>query len=372
MNIDALPFHIGARNNPNNSDGLPDMLPFNLYFDVHRAALVQEVNPELSQHLDAAYHHGALIGTPLDDDEFGRPYADDFLGFISRHAPARGRTLDVGAGIGYLTQRLCELGYQAVGIEPGRGYALHAIRFDVDIVRDFFPSPKVSGRFNLICSYAFLEHILDPIEFLHNVKKQLGPGGRAIFSVPDCSSEIVAGDPGMLLHEHISYFDTGSLSRLLESVGFNSYVTKSGYGRCLYAVAALDDLPAPSDDTHVPVEIVAAYPKACSAFIARSVASIEQLLAQGTVGVFCPGRGLAILNHRWPLRFFDDDPALHGKFLPPFRHRIESRDALIRNPVQVLVVLSRTFGEKIRSSLREDGYEGEIMTINELSVLAGQ
>lgn len=208
--------------------------------------------------------------------------------------------------------------------------------------------------------------MLRPVRFLEDVRNQLAPGGRVVLSVPDCTSEIVAGDPGMLLHEHISYFDAGSLSRLFESAGLNSFIAKSGYGRCLYAVAALDDLPHSQGEAPVADEIVAGYPEACTAFISRCSASIMQLLAEGSVGIYCPGRGLALLNQGWRLRFFDDDPSLHGMFLPPFRHRIESRDALMSNPVQALVVLSRTFGEKIRGSLRQDGYEGQILIVNEL------
>jgi hypothetical protein len=44
----------------------------------------------------------------------------------------------------------------------------------------------------------------------------------------------------------------------------------------------------------------------------------------------------------------------------PFPSRVESRLELFAQPVDVLVIASRTFGKRIESELRADGYEGKI------------
>lgn len=367
MKLDDLPFHIGATEAASNPAGLPDMWPFSLYFDQQRCALTQQVTPELLEILEQAYRAGQLIGTPLADDRYGKPYADDFLRFIGQVVLPRGaRAIEIGAGVGYLTRCLKDAGLQIIGIEPGRGYATHWEKNGVEIVNDFFPTPRVTGRFDLICSYAVLEHITEPAKFLKDVRDHLTPEGVAIFSVPDCTDEIAAGDPAILFHEHFSYFDSGSLARLIESAGMHAVVMKSGFGRCLYAIASLQQRPALQGERGLEREVIASYPERCGRFVERVRDKISGLAAQGTVGVYCAARGLALLDRTQSMRFFDDDPAQQGKFLPPFKMQINGREALLSTPVDYLVIMSRTFSRHIRDSLRQQGYQGSIVTLDEM------
>jgi hypothetical protein len=90
------------------------------------------------------------------------------------------------------------------------------------------------------------------------------------------------------------------------------------------------------------------------------------MAAKGTLGIYCAARGLALLDSEWDIRFFDDDPAQQGKFLPPFKAVIKVRDDLFLDPVSDLVILSRTFGHRIRHSLREQGYRGRVVMLEEI------
>jgi 2-polyprenyl-3-methyl-5-hydroxy-6-metoxy-1,4-benzoquinol methylase len=367
MKLDNLPFHIGVTETASNPVGLPDTWPFILHFDQQRGVITQHVTQELLETLELAYKAGQLIGTPLADDSFGKPYADDFLRFISQLGLTCGaKAIEIGAGVGYLTRRLKDAGLQIVGIEPGRGYATYWEKNEVEIVNDFFPTPQVTGHFDLICSYAVLEHIADPTKFLKNVRNQLTPGGIAVFSVPDCTDEIASGDPAILFHEHVSYFDAGSLTRLIESVDMHAVVVKSGFGRCLYAIASLHKRLDVQGASALELEVIASYPERCSLFIERVRQKISEMTLQGTVGIYCAARGLALLDRMQLLRFFDDDPAQQGKFLPPFYSIIMGREALLSAPVDNLVIMSRTFGKQIRDSLFQQGYQGRIFTLDEI------
>jgi len=367
MKLADLPFHIGATKVAGNPAGLPDTWPFSVYFDQQRGTITQQVTSELHEILHQAYQAGQLIGTPLAEDSYGKPYADDFLHLIGQlNLPRGAKGIEIGAGVGYLTRRLKEAGLQIVGIEPGRGYAEHWEKNGVEIVNDFFPTQYVTGSFDLICSYAVLEHITEPIKFLTDVRDHLAPEGMAVFSVPDCTEEIVVGDPAILFHEHFSYFDAGSLTRLIESVGMRASVSKSGFGRCLYAIASLKERPVPQKENGVERETVASYPERCSRFIERVRYKISNMTKHGTVGVYCAARGLAVLDRTWPLRFFDDDPTLQGKFLPPFPNPIEGLDSLVSSPVDTVIVMTRTFGNRIRNNLKMSGYKGRVFTLDEL------
>lgn len=367
MKLDDLPFYVGATEVAANPAGLPDTWPFFIHFDEQRCAVTQQVTPELLEILERAYRVGQVIGTPLAEDSYGKPYADDFLRFIRQVGlPRSASTIEIGAGVGYLTRRLKDAGLQVVGIEPGRGYAAFWERNGVEIINDFFPTPHVTGRFDLIYSFAVLEHINEPAKFLKDVRDHLKPEGVAIFSVPDCTDEIAAGDPSILFHEHISYFDSGSLARLIESAGMHAGVTKSGFGRCLYAIASPQPRPALCGGQELKREVMASYPERCGLFVKRVRDKITSLAAQGTVGIYCASRGLALLDRTQPMRFFDDDPAQQGKFLPPFKIQITGQEALLSAPVDHLVIMSRTFSQRIRDNLRHQGYKGSIVTLDEM------
>ena len=43
-----------------------------------------------------------------------------------------------------------------------------------------------------------------------------------MFSVPDCTDQIEAGDVSMLIHQHINYFTKSSIKELLECSGFHN------------------------------------------------------------------------------------------------------------------------------------------------------
>ena len=369
MKLSSLPFHIGTTEQPHNPAGLPDCLPFEVVFDERWGGLAQPRNPDLEAVLARAYALGQAFGTPLAADDFGKPYANDFLSLIQASGARQGRGLEIGAGVGYLTRRLIDEGWRMDSLEPGRGYEPFWAKYGVDVIDDYFPSERAPGPYEMICAYGVLEHVPDPLAFLEHLKAHLTPGGRAYLSVPDCTDEIQAADPSILFHEHLNYFDAGSLLRLLQRAGLQGRVKKSGFGRCLYAEASAKAglQSGEPGETGLPQEVVASYPERCSDSTTRIRVRLGSLANKAPLGIYCAARGLAMLDPQWRLRFFDDDPLQRGKYLPPFLAPIEERSRLFADPPQVVAILSRTFGERIRDSLRADGFTGVILTIQGLA-----
>jgi SAM-dependent methyltransferase len=366
MKLRALPFHIGATVQPFNPEGLPASFPFEVVFDDRLGSLRQPVTSELEEMLNRAYQVGHRMGTPLADDSFGQPYVVDFLSFIAQAGLRPGAALEIGAGVGYLSRCLLDLGWQMTSVEPGKGYEPWQRRYGIEVVREFFPSPRTQGPFDMICSYGVLEHIADPLAFLQDVKRHLRPGGWVFLAVPDCTAEIHEGDPAILFHEHWSYFDAGSLARLLAAAGLRARVVRSGYGRCLYVMARADAAPAGPCEPGLPLDTVESYPERCARRTVRLREQLAVIAEAGSLGVYCAARGLAVLDPEWKMRFFDDDPAQQGKYLPPFSSVIEGRSELLARPVDAVAILSTTFGARIREGLREAGYRGRVVTLDEL------
>lgn len=367
MKLDSFPLLIGPMDEPHNPAGLPDTLPFSIGFDAVRGALIQHPSAELPILLDRAYLAGVLLGTPLTDDSFGKPYADDFLEFIHQTVLAKpGKALEIGAGVGYITRRLMDAGWRAIGIEPGKGYANHWNHYGVEIINEFFPHPEVPGPFDLISCYAVLEHISDPLRFLKDIRDRLTPTGMVVVSVPNCTEEIEEGDPAILLHEHYNYFNTDTLRALFWQAGFRTIVQKSKFGRCLFVAGHNRSDAEGGLSSREDLAILQSYPQRVEQYIKKIQLSFAKIMQNGSVGIYCPARALAVLDKEMPLRFFDDDQTQKGKFLPPFPSPIEDRESLLAKPVKTVVIMSRTFGQRIRDSLRQSGYQGSVLTVNEL------
>lgn len=336
--LGELPFYVGATD-ASHHHGLPDTLPFRIGLDNGR--VVQAPHTAASHALAAAYARGSRIGTPLAAEGIGRRYADDFVAFLHGGDLANRRVLEIGCGDGYLLQHLARHAGTCAGIDPG-------VADDTPhTIRDTFPSPRITGAFDLILHYCVLEHVEDADTFVRAQVALLAPGGRLVVAVPNVEADLRDGDVSVFVHQHWSYFTRRSLRRLLAAAGL--IVTRealSGYGGLIY-VEAVPGTPSrlaePEDHGQLAGHI--------AEHIAHGRALFE---GAGTFGVFpaCRAMNLLQLLHLTPTpRLFDDDPRLHGTYLPPLDRAIESRADLLARPVDTLVITSRSFGPALRLQL---------------------
>ncbi|MCG6533120.1 MAG: class I SAM-dependent methyltransferase [Syntrophales bacterium LBB04] len=362
-----MPFCVGACSAPNNPRPLPNCFPMELCLNEESGALQLSTNGELEQIISMAYSIGIEMGTPSDDTDFGRPYVLDFLKFLKESTHKKGRALEIGAGVGYLSSLLSIEGWHVDSLEPGQGYKSYWEKYKINVISDFFPSMKAIGPYDLIVFYTVLEHISDVKGFLNKVIDCLAPDGVIVLAVPDCTEEIEAGDPSMLLHEHYQYFVPSSLRHTLMSAGLYTSVQKSGYGRALYAYAKSSSIKRSDKPNKEELKVLKAYPKKVRRLTETIQRNMNRAIANGTIGIYCPARALAVLPHDAPFRFFDDSPDLHGKYYPPFQSRIESRDELFENPPDTLWIMSRTFGENLKNSIEDHLPRTKIALITELN-----
>ncbi|MFM6053078.1 MAG: class I SAM-dependent methyltransferase, partial [Sphaerospermopsis kisseleviana] len=110
------------------------------------------------------------------------------------------------------------MGADVMGIEPGIHGQAGSQRFGVPVVRDFFPSSKVSRSFDIITAFFVLEHLRDVQNFLMNIREHLKNDGILFLSVPDCEPYLAHGDISFLFHEHWNYFTEQSLYAVLTQI----------------------------------------------------------------------------------------------------------------------------------------------------------
>lgn len=142
--------------------------------------------------------------------------------------------LDVGCGEGFALAWLLAHGFEAMGIDHS-----------VDGIRRFHPNllehfrsmditaslaTVVSGEtYDLIMLRNVLEHVLDPVALLTELRSVIAPGGALVVTVPNDGSEwqeyllesgSITDRFWIAVPDHISYFNADSLRRVAECAGW--------------------------------------------------------------------------------------------------------------------------------------------------------
>ena len=361
-NIGVLPFQVGHRSMPSN-DPLPDCLPFTVAVDDRTGMVVQCADRRVSRALSAAYRSGSQMGTPLSGAGVGSAQLADVCAFVDEVCPNGSLSdlavLEIGCGDGALLERLAHRGANVVGVEPGAAAAARARDRRLEVHREPFRASRFAEqRFDLIIHHTVLEHIERPLEFVAEQLRLLAPGGRIVCCVPDCAPALEHGDLSMLVHEHWSYFDAKTLIHLGAVAGARTVTWRNATTEgVIYCSWERDPASVTSAPPRPPP-----YLERGRRALRAVVEYVSHVLRAGvSLGIYCAARFVnyhslladalpAMCNVRW----FDDDPALHGRFYPPIPIEVESRDALLAHPVDELLIASWTFGEALREQLAEN------------------
>lgn len=273
--------------------------------------------------------------------------------------------VDVGCGDGFLVGWLKQWCNYAVGLER------HTPINPTPDILQLELNQVDKHSFDLIVHHHVLEHVLDPLEFLCQQREAITEDGLLVFAVPDCTRSIEAGDPSMVLHQHVSYFNIHNLAYLVQCAGFTLDMMTISGGSIL-----LSAKPRKPDDTQLAVRcggLSEPWELACQ----RSLLTFAQAWCAaptGEIGVYCPLRALPYLAATCSLdqpRLFDD--AMAGSYIDGMRQRIERIGDLVADPPRTLFIMSLTHGEaiaqKVETQLEARGIPPEACTVITLAEL---
>jgi SAM-dependent methyltransferase len=152
------------------------------------------------------------------------------------------RVLDLGCGAGEFAAALPGP-VAAVDAAPAAVHRARARGVDAQTVALDGPLPFDEAHFDVAWLGETLEHLVDPVGTLHEVRRVLRPGGRLLATTPDHPPsllESLARDPVAFAdhfnprHDHLRFFNAESLRALLDDLGFQDVEIASD-GETLFA-----------------------------------------------------------------------------------------------------------------------------------------
>lgn len=171
-----------------------------------------------------------LTGVSSQTREDMGDFADDCIHTCNLHRGSN--VLDIASNDGTLLSYFKKEGYRVLGVDPSEPAFKIALTREIDTINAMFDSDIVEqilstrGKIDLITATNIITHVTSPEDFLINCKKLLNPTGSIVFEFYNFESMISNSAFDQIYHEHISYFDFTTFSKLLHNLGMEAYNVK--------------------------------------------------------------------------------------------------------------------------------------------------
>lgn len=350
-----LPFYFEATNDSNNG-GFPKTFAFDVFYDKELAIYRENNSDALKEILDKAYLTGSMLSGGMNDIVVGGKRVDDAYNFIYKHYKFKkgANVLEIGCGEGQVLRKLAKDGIQCVGLEPGP-QVLQITGDNLSIIKDFFPSPQVDDKFNLILHFGVLEHISDPVSFLKEQQKHLKADGVIICAFPNCEPDLEAGDISMFLHEHYNYFTKAGIISAAPKANLSVEAIEVGPGGGFLFVKMVPSKKKTTSKLKFKTYTDEEFRKKMGDFNQKIVDFFSKG-KQSDVAIYCPLRAMNVFYMAGitDCRLVDDNKNLQGKYLPAFNRKVESFEEIIKNPPKRILIYSKTFDKVIKEKCLKD------------------
>jgi 2-polyprenyl-3-methyl-5-hydroxy-6-metoxy-1,4-benzoquinol methylase len=137
-----------------------------------------------------------------------------------------GRLLDIGCSLGYFVEAANARGWQASGVEISPYAAEEARGLGLDVKTGVLKQAGYPDKsFDCVTMWDVLEHVPDPTAHMLEVRRVLGDGGLVVIGTPNLGHILFRAKRERWRHlkprEHIFYFKSSSIARLLRKTGFD-------------------------------------------------------------------------------------------------------------------------------------------------------
>ena len=189
----------------------------------------------LPQKVDIIKLYKNSKSTNLEIEEKRDIIYKEFLKEFKKIKPFYGKLLDVGCGYGTFIKIANKSGWEVAGIELSTDaceYISKRLKLRVYNI-DISDIDLIKERFDLICMWNVLDHLIDPLGALLKIKGLLEENGVVYIRVPNFQYHYVAYRIGKILEQlinndfavkttifHIYCFTSKTLSLILKRAGF--------------------------------------------------------------------------------------------------------------------------------------------------------
>jgi 2-polyprenyl-3-methyl-5-hydroxy-6-metoxy-1,4-benzoquinol methylase len=151
-----------------------------------------------------------------------RKYFDKFVDITLSYNKEAKNVLDIACNDGSQLDSYKKIGIQTYGIDPAENIYKISKRKGHNILLDYFNDKSVNKfgdtKFDIITAQNVFAHNTYPLEFLNVCKKILSDNGH-IFIQTSQANMIINNEFDTIYHEHISFFNTFSMLKLIEKAG---------------------------------------------------------------------------------------------------------------------------------------------------------
>jgi hypothetical protein len=252
-------------------------------------------------------------------------HLDAVLGVMQRHF-AGASLIEVGCGKGLFLERLLANGFDVTGLDPTYEGS------NPRVLREFF-TPELALRADGLVLRHVLEHVADPVAFLHGLRESNGGGGRIYIEVP-CLDWIASRHAWFdIFYEHVNYFRLVDFARMFGTVHEAGH---SFAGQYLYVVADLATLRTPrrppDDEFRLPPTFLSTIEDSRARIAANGTGRPRAIWGGASKGVifalFMERAGVPITT------VIDINPAKQGRHLAATGLRVQSpAEAMAALPV---------------------------------------
>ena len=149
-----------------------------------------------------------------------RRYFTWFAKALEQVMPPAAKVLELAANDGSLLRELQLQGFSCLGIDPASNVVATAQQEGLPVRQGYWPeaAADLDEQFEAIICMNVLAHVDEPLAFLRACTKRLNPTGRLLIQ-PSQARMFDHGEFDTVYHEHLSFFNTQSMTRLAQRAG---------------------------------------------------------------------------------------------------------------------------------------------------------
>jgi SAM-dependent methyltransferase len=246
-------------------------------------------------------------------------YLNDIINLFVRKSLYKKAIIEIGCGKAYFLENLQKHGFNVTGFDPAyEGNNPY-------IIKEYFSEKYSHLNGDVIVMRHILEHIRNPLNFLHNIAKSVGYKGMIFIEVPNFEWILQKKAFWDVFYEHCNYFTFESLGNLFEK-SEQGYLFNHQY---MYLLSDLNDLrkqakPSKTDSKFECISTFDDHLKQCRRFVQNH----RQMIVWGG-----GAKGATFVNLIDPYQKYisyiiDINPKKQNKYVAKSAHKIVSPDIL--------------------------------------------